>query len=76
MLGAHDASPCELAACAETRTENREASEELLRAPAGGNYYAASFEAAAPGGSPGALTTFWRKGDEGWQIYAYRVETP
>jgi hypothetical protein len=66
----------EAADCANRQTGNQQVSEELLRAPAEGNYYAASFETEVAGGNPGALTTFWRKADEGWRIYAYRVDTP
>ncbi len=65
----------ESAACSSTENDV-EKIESYQNLPAGGNYYAASFTAKASGGSPGVLTTLWRKIDGKWMIYAYRIDTP
>ncbi len=65
----------ESASCSSTENDI-EKIESFQNLPAGGNYYAASFTAKASGGSPGVLTTLWRKIDGKWMIYAYRIDTP
>ena len=66
----------EEARCSASVSAPPEIGDELLRQDAGGDYYAAAFEAVTAGGNPATLITLWRKIDGAWKIYSYRIDTP